>query len=141
MRERRERIRNAEFLGSLDEQASLAYLSSWTLLVWQCASVSSTTEPSIEEGAMNHTQFRMAKGALGLTSLQLARSAGVRTATVNRYLIGHDILPNEGKLLRQAFVDAGVTFLSADDAGSGIRLRHSDEKLSLNLLKRGRSES
>lgn len=77
--------------------------------------------------AMNPTQCRMARAALGWSNAQLAEAADVGVNTVSRFEQGSDVRVSSVDAMKGAFEAAGIEFISAGqhspDGGPGIRLR------------------
>ena len=72
---------------------------------------------------MNIVQCRMAKGALGWSTGQLSKVAGVPVMRIGRLQLDQQISDEDMIRMRQAFENAGVVFLDNDDEGPGVRLR------------------
>jgi transcriptional regulator with XRE-family HTH domain len=72
---------------------------------------------------MTPAQLRMARAALGMTVREIEKKTGVNKNTVVRYEGGREILSGALQRLETLFLDAGVIFLEADEAGrEGIRV-------------------
>ena len=72
---------------------------------------------------MTPVQLRMARAALVLTVREIEKKTGVNKNTVVRYEGGREILSGALQRLEKLFLDAGVIFLEADEAGrEGIRV-------------------
>ena len=73
---------------------------------------------------MTPAQLRMARAALKLTVREVERQTGVNKDSISRYEAGREILSGALQRLEKLFLDAGVIFLEADEAGrEGIRVR------------------
>nr|WP_040849912.1 helix-turn-helix transcriptional regulator [Nitrospirillum amazonense] len=69
----------------------------------------------------------MARAALDWNASQLAASAGVGVATVNRFERGGvETTPETLAKLRTALEAAGVEFIPENGGGAGVRLRKSN---------------
>lgn len=77
--------------------------------------------------AMDPTQCRMARAALGLTVDALGKLAGVRAATVSHFEAGGDSYRSTVDKLQAVLEARGATFIAAGEAslsgGAGVRLR------------------
>lgn len=74
------------------------------------------------------SQCRMARAALGWSTEELAKRAGVGRNTVNRFEQGSPGIPATRDALRRELEAGGVIFLAAGetiDGGPGVRLRSS----------------
>lgn len=72
---------------------------------------------------MTPAQLRMARAALKLTVREIEQQTGVNKDSISRYEAGREILSGALQRLEKLFLDAGVIFLEADDAGrEGIRV-------------------
>lgn len=72
---------------------------------------------------MTPAQLRMARAALRMTVREIEQRTGVNKNTVVRYEGGREILSGALQRLEKLFLDAGVTFLEADETGrEGIRV-------------------
>lgn len=67
----------------------------------------------------------MARVALGWSTQDLAKRAGVGVNTVNRFEAGNDARYSSVEKIREALEAAGIIFLDADTEGPGVRLRKS----------------
>ncbi|WP_207455190.1 helix-turn-helix transcriptional regulator [Azospirillum sp. SYSU D00513] len=73
-------------------------------------------------------QCRAARGFLDWTQEELAERAAVSRGTVRDFEKGrHALHRSTETLLVQAFLAAGVTFLSADQGGPGVLFREAGE--------------
>lgn len=72
---------------------------------------------------MTPVQCRMARAALGLGVIDLAKLAGTSTNTVVRLERGEVLKESTVEQLRKALEAAGVEFIPADGSGPGVRLR------------------
>jgi transcriptional regulator with XRE-family HTH domain len=72
---------------------------------------------------MTPVQCRMARAALGLGVLELAKLAQVSTNTVVRFERGESLKQSTIDHLRFVFETAGVEFIPANGGGPGVRLR------------------
>jgi transcriptional regulator with XRE-family HTH domain len=59
---------------------------------------------------MNPTQSKMARVALGWSGADLAKAAGLGSATVARFELGQTIQPDKLEAMRAAFVKEGIAF-------------------------------
>lgn len=77
--------------------------------------------------SMTPHQCRMARAALGWSSIKLAETAQVRQATVSNFETGGEALASTITKLRAALEAAGVIFIAESEAslrgGVGVRLR------------------
>jgi predicted transcriptional regulator len=64
----------------------------------------------------------MARAALGWTTLELARQAGVGGNTVNRFEVGQDARISTMEKMRAAMERAGIEFIPENGGGPGVRL-------------------
>ena len=72
---------------------------------------------------MTPAQLRMARAALKLTVREIEQQTGVNKDSISRYEAGREILSGALQRLEKLFLDAGVIFLDADEAGrEGIRV-------------------
>jgi len=60
---------------------------------------------------MDATQSKMARAALGLSALDLAKLAGVARITVARFELGSEIADESRAKMRAAFEQAGIRFV------------------------------
>ena len=75
---------------------------------------------------MKPAQVKMARGALGWSSEDLAKAANVHRNTVNNFETGrYGGKPEVLDAIQKALEDAGVIFLDDDGTGPGIRLKNS----------------
>ncbi|ATQ67873.1 MULTISPECIES: helix-turn-helix domain-containing protein [Methylosinus] len=65
----------------------------------------------------------MARAALGWSTQDLARHAGVGVNTVNRFEAGQDARMSSVEKMRTALESAGVEFIAENGGGPGVRLR------------------
>ena len=72
---------------------------------------------------MTPIQCRMARVALGWTTLDLARAASVGGNTVNRFEAGQDARISSVNKMRAAMEASGVEFIPENGGGPGVRLR------------------
>lgn len=76
--------------------------------------------------AMDPTQCRMARAALGITVEALGKLAGVRAATVSHFEAGGDSYRSTVNKLQSALEARGASFIGEGEAsltgGAGVRL-------------------
>ena len=72
---------------------------------------------------MKPVQCRMARAALGWSTLELAQKAEVGGNTVNRFEAGQDARVSSVEKMRAALEVAGVEFIPENGGGAGVRLR------------------
>ena len=77
---------------------------------------------------MTPTQCRMARAALDWSTTDLARTAEVGPATVNRFETGRDARISTVEKLRSALEAAGVVFIPENGGGAGVRLRETNSR-------------
>ncbi|MCJ2012318.1 helix-turn-helix domain-containing protein [Methylobacterium sp. J-076] len=65
----------------------------------------------------------MARAALGWTTQDLAREAGVGGNTINRFEAGQDARISSVDKMRSALEAAGLEFIPENGGGAGIRFR------------------
>lgn len=65
----------------------------------------------------------MGRAALGWTTQDLAREAGVGANTINRFEAGQDARISSVDKMRGAFEAAGLEFIPENGGGAGIRFR------------------
>ena len=66
----------------------------------------------------------MARAALGWSTQDLAREAGVGTNTVNRFEAGHDARVSSVQKMQRVLEEGGVEFTNGDQPG--VRLKRKD---------------
>ena len=69
------------------------------------------------------TQVKMARAALGWTSIELAANAKVSPTTVLKFENGEDVRSSTLQKLETVLRQAGITFLKTNSAGQGVRVR------------------
>jgi hypothetical protein len=69
------------------------------------------------------SQCWLARDALGWTTTDLARAAGVARRTVQRFERGYALKPTTLEAIQGALEKAGVVFIPANESGPGARLR------------------
>ncbi|WP_310354251.1 helix-turn-helix domain-containing protein [Methylobacterium sp. BE186] len=74
----------------------------------------------------------MARAALGWSTQDLAREAGIGINTVNRFEAGQDARVSSLEKMRQALEDAGLEFIPENGGGAGVRLRKKNSHASPN---------
>ncbi|MEQ1406160.1 LacI family DNA-binding transcriptional regulator [Neorhizobium sp. Rsf11] len=73
---------------------------------------------------MTPSQMRMARAGLKIGVRDLAKMAGVTTATITRYENEHaDLLASTRDKIQRALEEAGVEFLPENGEGPGVRLK------------------
>lgn len=72
---------------------------------------------------MKPFQCRMARAALGWSTQDLAREAGVGVNTVNRFEAGQDARVSSMDKMRVTLEAAGVQFIPENGGGAGVRMR------------------
>ena len=73
------------------------------------------------------TQCRMARGALGWSTRDLAKASKVGATTIQRFENGYAANPSTLAWLRQTFEVKGLMFIPGDEtAGAGIRWKKSE---------------
>ena len=72
---------------------------------------------------MKPFQCRMARAALGWTTQDLAREAGIGANTINRFEAGQDARVSSVDKMRAALEAAGLEFIPENGGGAGIRFR------------------
>lgn len=72
---------------------------------------------------MKPFQCRMGRAALGWTTQDLAREAGVGANTINRFEAGQDARISSVEKMRSAFEAAGLEIIAENGGGAGIRFR------------------
>ncbi len=65
----------------------------------------------------------MARAALGWSTQDLARQAGVGGNTVNRFEAGQDARVSSVEKMQRALEEAGVQFIPENGGGAGVRLK------------------
>ena len=70
-------------------------------------------------------QIRMARAALGWTASQLAAKSEVATNTIRRIEHGEAFMSDTADKLVSTLQRAGISFLTADENGPGIRFKMS----------------
>ena len=68
----------------------------------------------------------MARAALGLSTVDLARKAEVGANTINRFEAGQDARISSLEKMRSALEAAGVIFVDENGAGPGVRLKKAE---------------
>jgi transcriptional regulator with XRE-family HTH domain len=63
----------------------------------------------------------MARSALGWTTIDLAKKAGIGGNTVNRFESGLDARVSSVEKMRSALERAGLEFIAENGGGSGVR--------------------
>lgn len=71
---------------------------------------------------MTPIQCRMARAALGLGVIELAKLARVSTNTVVRFERGEDLKQSTIDHMRKVLESAGVEFIAENGGGPGVRL-------------------
>ena len=81
------------------------------------------------QSRMTPAQCRMARAALDWNASNLAASAGVGVATINRFERGGIVTTTQDTVskLRTALETAGVVFVEPNGLGPGVRLRERGE--------------
>lgn len=74
-------------------------------------------------------QIRMARAALKWGVRDLAKNANITPATVTRIEAGRSSHASTLEVIRIAFENAGVEFISEDDGGVGVRFAKPQTKL------------
>ena len=72
---------------------------------------------------MTPVQCRMARAALGWSTLDLARGASIGGNTVNRFEAGQDARLSSVEKMRRALEEGGVQFIPENGGGAGVRIR------------------
>lgn len=70
---------------------------------------------------MNPAQCRMARAGLGLSLVDLGKSAGVRTMTISKFERGLTVVPERVEALRAALVSQGAEFINGGKS-VGVRV-------------------
>ena len=65
----------------------------------------------------------MARAALGWSTQDLAREAGVGVNTVNRFEAGQDARMSTVEKMQVTLANAGVLFIAPNGGGPGVRLK------------------
>lgn len=71
-------------------------------------------------------QCKMARVALGLSLIDLAKLAEVAPATISRLESGKALKPRTLRDIRQTLETAGVIFIDENGDGAGVRLKKAD---------------
>lgn len=72
---------------------------------------------------IDYRQSKMARAALDWGVKDLSQAAGVGVNTVTRFENGRNVTTDTIRKLQDAFIKAGVEFISENGSGPGVRLK------------------
>ena len=95
--------------------------------MYQSSDIASITFLIYRLSAMTPIQSRMARAALSWRGSDLARAAGIGTATLARFELGQPVASETVEALRAAINAAGIELIESNavsrKGGEGVRLR------------------